>query len=203
MMKIKICGIKNPDTAKACVAQGVDFIGVMMDPVSKRLIDTDQASTVIEAIKDAGGKAVLIPGDRAHDEVVKLCERLEPHGIQLNAPNYSVSPRLPEAVIRFFSVTIADNAPVFPVDSLFERSRDFLIFESHAPGKGVLFDEQHFVKPKLPFFIAGGLKPDNVAAIIEKYRPAGVDVSSGVEVIHGQKDLSLIQDFIQEARHAI
>ena len=50
--------------------------------------------------------------------------------------------------------------------------------------------------------LAGGLHPGNVAEAIERVRPWGVDVASGVESAPGTKDLKLVEQFIREARRA-
>jgi phosphoribosylanthranilate isomerase len=52
----------------------------------------------------------------------------------------------------------------------------------------------------LPWMLAGGLNPNNVASAIAECKPSGVDVSSGVEIIAGKKDPSLISAFVQSAK---
>ncbi|MFN8947277.1 MAG: phosphoribosylanthranilate isomerase, partial [Alphaproteobacteria bacterium] len=71
-------------------------------------------------------------------------------------------------------------------------------------GNGVTFDWSLLAGTtwRRPWFLSGGLTPENVADAIYQTRPGGVDVSSGVEHARGIKDNASIEAFIASARHA-
>jgi phosphoribosylanthranilate isomerase len=51
----------------------------------------------------------------------------------------------------------------------------------------------------IPIVLAGGLRPENVAAAIEATHPAAVDTASGVESEPGRKDPQRVRAFIGNA----
>jgi phosphoribosylanthranilate isomerase len=57
-------------------------------------------------------------------------------------------------------------------------------------------------EPFMPWALAGGLSPDNVAEAIRRTRAPLVDASSGLETAPGQKSVDLIRAFCQAARSA-
>ena len=71
-----------------------------------------------------------------------------------------------------------------------------------SEGRGVTFDWKLTRVLTRPFVLAGGLTPDNVAEAIRTARPAGVDVTSGVELTPGRKDQDKLARFIANARQA-
>jgi len=77
---------------------------------------------------------------------------------------------------------------------------EYLIFDSPNPGSGKPFDWDIIPKNAPPFFLAGGLTPQNVAEAIARTAPFAVDVSSGVET-NGVKDPQKIAEFIRRARN--
>ena len=86
-------------------------------------------------------------------------------------------------------------------------SADALLLDGHAPGglggQGMAFDWARARDAVgLPIMLAGGIRPDNVAAAIAAARPYAVDVSSGIEAAPGLKDSGKMQDFAREVRRA-
>ncbi len=85
-----------------------------------------------------------------------------------------------------------------------EFGADFLLVDGENPGSGQMFDWRLAEGVANPdrLIVSGGLRPDNVAQAVVHLRPAGVDVSSGVESAPGRKDPLLVRDFILSARQA-
>jgi len=71
-----------------------------------------------------------------------------------------------------------------------------------AGGNGVSFDWTILAGYETPYVLSGGLQPDNVAEALRIARPAGLDVSSGVESAPGVKDAGLIEKFFRAVRGA-
>lgn len=77
-----------------------------------------------------------------------------------------------------------------------------LLLDGPRPGQGQTFDWNWLLydRPPQPFFLAGGLNPENVGQALEQVDPFGVDVSSGVESEPGKKDGKLLQAFVERVR---
>ena len=87
----------------------------------------------------------------------------------------------------------------------FRNAKAFII-DSHDDdglgGTGKTFDwSKNKFETKKPIIIAGGLNCDNVEDAIRVFLPYGVDVSSGVELEDGKKDLNLIKKFIDKVKN--
>lgn len=198
---IKICGVHDPDLAAQCIQAGVDYVGVMRDSTSHRLIDIEQAKRVSLAIKKASGQSVLITNEVTAESVADLCETLNIDAVQLSESAHAVGKELPAHIKRFyaFSLTTGGFDENRVVDLKFDDQRDFLVLESGKPGHGVNFCHDTFTPPKYPYFIAGGMTVENINSIVKRFKPTGVDVSSGVEKTLGIKDIDLVKQFIENA----
>jgi phosphoribosylanthranilate isomerase len=85
-----------------------------------------------------------------------------------------------------------------------EFGADYLLVDGENPGSGQVFDWRlaEGVADHHRLIVSGGLRPENVAQAVAHLRPAGVDVSTGVEAAPGRKDPLLLRDFIINARQA-
>ena len=186
-MLIKICGLKDPETAAFAAKEGADFVGMILSEGFSRSVSLERAKTIVEAVKDNGATPVGVFVAESRAKISAVCAML---GIQM-VQDYDLSDPLPEHLRRIYI-----NEPKVALRS----HCDLLLMETEKPGTGAMLDFENFTPPEVqPWLIAGGLTPDNVKQAVLRFRPRGVDVSSGVEK-EGTKNGELILKFIHEVR---
>ncbi len=186
-MIIKICGLQSPEIAAFAAKEGADFVGMILTKGFRRSVALEQAKKIIDAVKDNGATPV---GVFVAEPVTKISAVSDLLGIQM-VQAYDLSDPLPEHLRRIYI-----NEPKVAL----RPHCDLLLMETEQPGTGAMLDFENFTPPQAhPWLIAGGLTPDNVKQAIFRFRPSGVDVSSGVEK-EGTKNRELILKFINEAR---
>jgi len=196
---VKICGIRDLDIAKQTAKLGANYIGLVFYPDSKRNVDAKQAKLLSDMIKQNGAIPVAVFVDQTAAEMQEICLNTNISTVQLHG-NISRQQHylLPENYTRIYAITQFEHENQL---TYCQPERDFLLYDHIDSGKGKSFDWTKFLPPdKFRWFLAGGLNPDNIHSAIQKLNPSGVDVSSGVENQSGQKDIELIQRFIQEAK---
>lgn len=181
-MLVKICGLTDTETARFAVRQGAQFIGILFSDVSPRKVDLETAKAIAQAVREEGAEPVGVFADESLEEILAIANALQLDLVQLHGDN----PRKACPFLTMRKIYVADGRPL--PESL-DPKRDFLLFEKSV------HDPKQF-----RFFLAGGLTPENVAEAIEKFRPQGVDVSSGVEEKLGQKSREKIAAFLQASR---
>jgi phosphoribosylanthranilate isomerase len=117
---------------------------------------------------------------------------------------------LPEFCCRFAALKVIKAFRIQNADSLAALaaySTDAWLLDGYVPGTlggtGAQFNWDLALAAKshgVPIILAGGLGPDNVAEAIQRVRPYGLDVSSGVESAPGKKDPAKVREFIARAR---
>ncbi len=204
---IKICGIKTPSMAAKVVKMGADFIGVVLCESSKRFITSQIAKMIFAAVENRETKVVGVFVNNHAAEILNICKFT---GIRIVQLYGEIAKReaykLPQNIIRFYVINV-DYQGGFLDDQDKENirylnpQRDYLLFDGIEAGSGKTFDLSRFQSPyDFPFFLAGGLNASNLKKSINVVKPDGVDVSSGVENIYGEKDQKLIEQFIAQVR---
>jgi phosphoribosylanthranilate isomerase len=199
---IKFDGVTRAEDAAAAAEAGASAIGMIFAP-SPRRVTSEQAYAVRDAIPD-GVAAFGVFDDSSPREVGEVAEALKLDGVQFPAP--LVAGRfLPNGLLVLRTVRVRE------ADDLVELERlqcDAVHLDAYVEGKlggtGVVapWDLIEAKRPDVPFVLSGGLRPENVAEAIGRLRPAGVDVSSGIEREPGVKDTEAMGAFVRAARGA-
>ncbi|MDI3339863.1 MAG: phosphoribosylanthranilate isomerase [Sphaerobacter sp.] len=214
---VKICSLGRPADARAAVAAGADLVGLIFAP-ARRQVTPEAAAAILAALRSGPGPAPRAVGvfvDEDPARINTLAARLALDLVQLSGdePPATLAAldrpalktlRLPPGTDRDAARRLAERylaAPVPPVALIVEGW-----VRGAAGGTGHLadWDLAAALAREYPVILAGGLRPDNVAAAIRTVRPRGVDVSSGVEVpgAVGRKDPDRIRAFVAAARAA-
>lgn len=203
-VRVKICGVTTVEDAQACVAAGADAIGVNFWSRSKRLVDVPRASAIARALP-SGVLKVGVFVDAPRGEIEEIIEAVGLDAVQLHgheAPEDCCG--FAVKVIKAISMG-PGNEPAAAIARRY--AADFILLDAEAGerrgGSGRSFDWRLAagVAPGR-LFLAGGLRPDNVAEAVRVAAPYGVDVASGVESAPGAKSGRLVREFIYNAKHA-
>ena len=211
---VKICGLKTAEAIDAAVAGGADFVGLVFFQPSPRNVTPQQAAPLAAL---AHGRAQVValmvdPDDALIAEVVAATrpDLLQLHGSESVARVVEVKARFGVPVMKAIKVeTAEDAAGALIYAGVAER----ILFDAKAPkgltgvlpgGNGLSFDWRMLegVKDQVPWMLSGGLTPGNVATAIRLTGARAVDVSSGVEIRPGEKDVKLIAAFLAAAKTA-
>ncbi len=217
---IKICGVRDPETAAAAAEAGADAVGMVFVPDTPRCVDDASAARrIAEAVPD-GVEVVglFVDASAAHirsivDEVGLTMVQL--HGSETPAQARQLAPTRVMKALPFDAEGLPGAMTLWAEGS---ENLEAVIVDAPAPraagrqtgGHGQPFDwdamsealrdRVHARRPHV--VLAGGLTPENVVEAIATVRPWGVDVSSGVEAEHGVKDVEKIRAFCRAVRGA-
>lgn len=180
---VKICGVKDVDTARAAADLGAEFLGVVLTP-SRRQVPIDHARAMIGTLPQTRFVAVAQNPDEMLFEAML---QLPVWGVQIHGNG-------PHGWARR-----AQRCGRRAIAAQWDPDADVILLDNASPGIG---QPRDWSVPKVgkPVWLAGGLSPDNVADVVRRLAPAGVDVSTGVER-DGVKSVELIRRFIEEVHH--
>jgi phosphoribosylanthranilate isomerase len=215
MTKVKICGIRDLDDARAAADAGAHFIGLVFVPERHRRLDPEPARAIVAGLKSSAGRVPRIVGLFADQPLEEVNRTIETCGLDLaqlcgrEPLDYCNQTRA--RVIKVLH--IPDSLPPqAQTDELVARVKAYReagnlvtldrLVEGLQGGTGERFDwsiAAELSRLGQSFLLAGGLSPENVAQAVATVRPWGVDVSSGVET-GGVKDHEKIRAFIREVR---
>jgi phosphoribosylanthranilate isomerase len=207
MVKVKVCGVIDPENAEAVVDLGADFLGLNFCAKSPRYVSPARACVIADAVR---GRVPLVGVfvNASRDEIDAIAERVGLDLLQFSGDEgpAEVAPFAARAIKVFRSG--GDPGP--EALSPYGDSWGVLFDAPHGTlygGTGTAWSYETVARtveglPGRRVFIAGGLGPDNVRRAVEVCRPFAVDVCSRVESAPGIKDPELLRRLFQEVQHA-
>jgi phosphoribosylanthranilate isomerase len=204
-VRVKICGVTRVEDAIAAVDAGADLIGLNFYPPSPRHVCLARALEIRRAI-DGRVKLAALFVDITRELAAPIVKELAPDFVQLygDADEATLADgHVP--LIRAFRLKPGTSG--LEVRALVASTRaEYVLLDAYDPklygGSGIALDLEDLAGLDLTrAFIAGGLRPETVAAVA-KLGPYGVDVASGVESAPGVKDHHKLRSFIRNAKSA-
>jgi phosphoribosylanthranilate isomerase len=209
---IKICGVTTSRDTAAAVELGADLVGINLFPASPRYAKPESVPEIVAAL-GSGVEAVAVMVQPTRIDVEALAPSLATRAvIQWHAPEQEPRPWLRKPLIAAFGIASRDD--VLRISRYLARCRETdtlpraILIDSVArnlhggSGQVAPWGLLEGFDPGVPWILAGGLTPENVALAIRTVRPAGVDVASGVEESPGRKCPVKMRRFMEAAREA-
>jgi len=209
-MQVKICGLTDAAALNAAVTAGARYVGFVFFQKSPRHLNVEAARQLALLVPDGIAKVALtVNADDAYlDEISAAVplDMLQLHGQESPARVAELRARYGLPMMKAVGVATADDLPAL---DLYGRVADQLLVDAKPPkgadlpgGNGLAFDWRLIAGRRwlVPWMLAGGLTPDNVAEAVRLTGAKQVDVSSGVESAPGIKDPALIAAFIATAQ---
>lgn len=206
-VEVKICGLSTPEAVDAAVAARATHIGLVHYEPSPRHVTLDQAAA-LRARVPLGTKVVLLLVNQQPQPTAQAIQAVRPDVVQFHGsetPEWLALLKQNTPLEIWKAVGVRDGASLDKVQR-FKGAVDKLLYDAPAHklpgGNGLALDWSLLAgfRHEIPWGLAGGLTPDNVADAIRQTGAPLVDTSSGVESAPGVKDVDRIAAFCQAAR---
>ncbi|MCZ4261887.1 phosphoribosylanthranilate isomerase [Limimaricola sp. G21655-S1] len=209
-VSVKICGLSDRAGLDAAVAAGARYVGFVFFAKSPRAVSVEQAAELAVEVPPGIAKVALVvdADDAMLDEIVARVplDMLQLHGRE--TPERVAEIRARHGLPVMKAVGVASEADLPALDT-YAAVADQILVDAKAPkdaalpgGNGLAFDWRLIAGRRwpVPWMLAGGLTPDNLAEAVARTGARQLDVSSGVERAPGVKDAARIRAFLDAAR---
>jgi len=203
-MDIKFCGVRTGQDAIFCNILKPDYMGIILSPGFRRTITPEQAASVVRYLSPSV-RSVGVFVNASTAEILRTLQIVPLHVIQLHGQESAsqIAQLQTETHLPVWkAVRVRNTDDIRRAETL---GANRLILEGYVSkqigGTGIKADWNTIAQasPKQPYFLAGGLTPDNLRTAMKIVTPYGVDLSSGTET-GGVKDFRKMQEIIRIVR---
>ena len=199
-LKIKVCGMKYTANREAVEKLPVDFLGFIFYPKSKRFAGENTEPGLFNSAKT---KVAVFVDENAF-EILGLAKNLGFETVQLHGKeNPKTCQLLRKQRLKVIKAFNLNEDFDFASLKTYEKSVDYFLFDTKSDlpgGSGKKFNWKILEKyrGKVPFFLSGGIGPEDVEAINKLQHPQlfGIDLNSGFEDEPGVKNIENLKEFI-------
>ena len=198
MTWVKVCGMRTADDIEAAASAGADALGLVLVEGTPRYLEVDDAAHLAAMSRVP---AIILTLDAHPDEVVELLEQVGAAGVQ---PYGDHAHEAAHEAAQAGAFVLRPHRVRGPVDLGAVPPGHTALLDGYSPdglgGTGKQVAPEWLPPPGSRYVLAGGLNPSNVADAVSRYRPWGVDASSGLESAPGVKDPARIRSFVTNAK---
>ena len=200
MTRIKICGNTRKEDVDLAVELRVDLLGFIFGP-SKRQIDVERARQLVTDVPGTIERVGVFVHEPA-DVIEKAIDACGLTAVQIYRPITPDDRRLGVTLLPALRVRNGEDLDALNFESTDRPLLDTWASESAGGGTGQTWDwgKASRLARRYPILVSGGLTPGNVGDAVERLRPWGVDVCSGVEAEPGHKDPEKLRAFVAAVR---
>ena len=196
-MFVKVCGLSTPESVREAVDAGADAVGFVLT-ASPRVVSPAQVSRLLADVPEG----VVAVGVFRHEPVadaVAIARAAGLEWVQLHGDRTREDVKtVHDAGMKLIRAVTMGAGP----EALGDLGEELLLIDAAVPGSGEAWDYGSVptVVQGRSWLLAGGLDAANVAEASTAAGAWGVDVSSGVEISRGVKDLAKIRAFVTAAK---
>ncbi|MCX6205436.1 MAG: phosphoribosylanthranilate isomerase [Bacteroidetes bacterium] len=211
-MRIKVCGITRPEQVMQLDEIGVEFAGFIFYPKSPRYVFSHMSKEQLKKLKGQHINKVGVFVNTPADEVLQMVDSCGLYLVQLHGDE---SPRYCEKISNY--VTVVKAFRMREGENILWRAKDYqdvcdmFLFDTEGAGYGGTGKKFNWnilkgENVRKPFFLSGGIQPDDVALLkdFEKESVAkdlfAIDINSKFEVAAGLKNMDAIKTFVQSIK---
>jgi phosphoribosylanthranilate isomerase len=207
-MRIKICGITEPQQSIAIASFGATALGFICVPTSPRYVTIEQIQAAVAKLPDKIDKIGVFANSNI-SEIQQTVIASNLTGVQLHgdeSPEFCHQLRQSLPQVEIIKALRVRNLEQLETTANYIKYVDTLLLDAYHPqqlgGTGQTLDWQMLqaFSPSCPWFLAGGLTPDNIIDALNQLHPNGIDLSSGVELSPGNKDLNKVALLFQRLK---